>query len=172
MGSSLRWLTHGLLAPLCLVGGADAATAVLDRYAGSFVGSGTILEGPNADSHRVRCRFTASRQGATGLSFRGACRAHLVISRSISVDLTWDPQSGRVTGTYTGSRVGKAQLTGKQMGADLDLTITWPKPLYGDTTANLRVDSVDADRFRIVVMDRIGVNGLVRATTELTLLRH
>jgi hypothetical protein len=68
--------------------------------------------------------------------------------------------------------VGKAQLTGKQMGADLDLTITWPKPLYGDTTANLRVDSVDADRFRIVVMDRIGVNGLVRATTELTLLRH
>jgi hypothetical protein len=171
MGSPSRFLTHGILAPLCLVG-ADAATTVLDRYVGSFVGSGTILEGPNADSHRVRCHFTASRRGATGLSLRGTCRAYLVVSRSISVDLSWDPQSGRVAGTYTGSRVGKAQLTGRQMGEDLDLTVTWPKPLYGDTTANLRVNSVDADRFRIVVMDRIGVNGLVRATTELTLLRH
>jgi len=172
MGSPLRWPTHGLLALLCLVGGAHAATAVLDRYVGSFVASGTILEGPNADSHRVRCRFTASRQSATGLSFRGTCRAHLIISRSISVDLSWDPHSGRITGTYTGSRVGTAQLTGRQTGADLDLTITWPKPLYGDTTANLRVDSVDADQFRIVVMDRIGVNGLVRSTTDLTLLRN
>jgi hypothetical protein len=172
MGSPLLWLSCGLLTPLCIAGGADAATTVLDRYVGSFAGSGTILEGPDANSHQVRCRFTASRQGATDLSLRGTCRAHLIVSRSISVDLTWDPESGRVTGTYTGSRVGTAQLTGRQMGADLHLTITWPKPLYGDTTANLRVDSVDADRFRIVVMDRIGVNGLVRATTDLALLRN
>lgn len=57
-------------------------------------------------------------------------------------------------------------------GGGFDLTITWPKPLYGDTTATLRVASLDPDRFRILVMDRIGVNGPVRATTALTLLRH
>ena len=88
------------------------------------------------------------------------------------MDLDLVPGSGRVTGTYTGSRVGKAQLTGRQVGADLYLTIQWPKPLYGDTTANLRVASIDPNRFRIVVMDRIGVDGPVRATTDLTLLRH
>jgi hypothetical protein len=57
------------------------------------------------------------------------------------------------------------------MGAKLDLTIQWPKPLYGDTIATLTVANVDPDRFRIVVLDRIGVNGPVRATTDLTLVR-
>ena len=106
-----------------------------------------------------------------GLSLRGTCWAYLIISRSVSVDLDWNPQSGRVTGTYTGSRVGTAQLTGRQIGAGFDLTIQWPKPLYGDTIAKLTVAPVDQDRFRVVVMDRIGVNGPVRATTDLTLVR-
>jgi hypothetical protein len=172
MGNPTCWLSCMLLEALCMVGSADAAVAILDRYAGTFTASGTILEGPDAASHWVRCHFTSSRQGATSLSLRGTCWAYLILSRSVSVDLDLDPQSGRVTGTYTGSRVGKAQLTGKQRGADLDLTIQWPKPLYGDTTAHLRVASVDAERFRIVVIDHIGVNGPVRATTNLTLLRR
>jgi hypothetical protein len=172
MGRLLRCLTCGLLAPLGLVGGAGAVTMVLDRYAGSFTASGTIMEGPDANSHQVRCHFMASRQGATGLFLRGTCRAYLVLSRSISVDLTLDPRSGRVTGAYTGSRVGTAKLEGRQTGPDLDLTLTWPTPLYGDTTANLRVASLHSDRYRIVVMDRIGTNGPVRATTDLTLVRR
>jgi hypothetical protein len=165
-------LSCGVLAMLCIVEIADAAPAILERYTGSFAGSGTILEGSNARSHQVNCSFTASRQGETGLSFRGTCRAYLILSRSISVDLNWDPQSDRVVGTYTGSRVGMAQLAGKQIRGGFDLTITWPKPLYGDTSANLRVASVDPNRFRIIVMDRIGVNGPARATTDLTLLRN
>jgi hypothetical protein len=172
MDRLLLSLFCGPLAALCFVEGAGAATMVLDRYTGSFAASGTILEGPSASPHQVRCHFTASRQGAMGLSLRGTCRAYLVLSRSISVDLTWDPQSNRVTGTYTGSRVGTAQLEGRQAGADLDLTLTWPAPLYGDTTANLRVASLRSDRYRIVVRDRIGANGPVRATTDLTLVRR
>jgi hypothetical protein len=58
------------------------------------------------------------------------------------------------------------------MGVDIDLTITWLKPLYGDTIANLRVASINADQFRIVVMNRIGVNGPFRATTDLALMRN
>ncbi len=72
----------------------------------------------------------------------------------------------------TGSRAGTARLTGRQVGTDFDLTIEWPKPLYGDRTAQMKVTSLGPERFRIVVTDRIGVNGPVRATTDLTLLRH
>ncbi|WP_134495311.1 hypothetical protein [Microvirga pakistanensis] len=155
-----------------LAGTAGASAAALERYAGTFSGSGTILEGPNATSHQVRCRFTILPQGATGLTLQGTCWAYLIIARSISADLTWDPRSGRVTGTYTGSRVGTARLAGRQAGTDFDLTIEWPKPLYGDTAAQMKVASLNQDRFRIVVTDHIGVNGPVRATTDLTLLRR
>jgi hypothetical protein len=172
---SMRYLSHrlsyGVLAPLCLVGSTGAAIAALDRYAGSFSAFGTVVEGPAATSHQVSCRFTTSRQGTAGFSLQGICRAYLVLSRSISADLVVDPRSGKVTGTYTGSRVGTAQLTGRQEGADFDLVIEWPKPLYGDTTANMRVVSLDPNHLRIIVTDRIGVDGPVRPTTDLTLAR-
>jgi hypothetical protein len=155
-----------------LAGDANADPALLKRYAGTFSGSGTILEGPEATSHHVRCRFTILQQGATRLSLQGTCRAYLIVSRSISADLAWDPRSRRVIGTYTGARVGTARLSGRQVGTDFDLTIEWPRPLYGDTTAQMKVASLDRDRFRIIVTDRIGANGPVRATTDLTLLRR
>jgi hypothetical protein len=168
-----HWLTYGVILLLYGVkGSAGAAPAVFDLYAGSFSGSGTIVEGPDANSHQVRCRFTILQQGAAGLSLQGTCWAYLIVARSVSARLSWDPRSGQVTGTYTGSRVGTAQLTGRQVGTDFDLAIEWPKPLYGDTTARMRVTSLDPNRFRIVVTDRIGLNGPVRATTDLTLLRQ
>ena len=153
-------------------GSAGAAPAVVDRYAGSFSATGTILEGPDASSHQVSCQFTIRQQGPTDLSLQGTCRAYLLIARSVSARLSWDPRSGKVTGTYTGSRVGTAQLRGRQVGTDFDLVIAWPRPLYGDTMAQMRVASLDPNRFRIVVTDRIGANGPVRATTDLTLLRQ
>jgi hypothetical protein len=165
-------LSFVLVAPLFPCGDAAAATAVLNRYTGSFVGSGTILEGPIANSHEVSCSFTALPQGETGLTLRGSCSAYVIITRSVAVDLDWNPQTGRVTGTYTGARVGMARLSGRQIGRDFDLTIAWPKPLYGDMTAELSVATVDPDRFRIVVMDRIGPHGPMRATTNLMLSRH
>jgi hypothetical protein len=167
-------MSYGVIALLCLAAGGavKAAPSALDRYAGSFSASGTVLEGPNADSHQVRCRFNSVQQGTTGLSLQGTCWAYLIIPRSISADLNWDSRSGQITGTYTGSRVGTAQLRGRQVGTDFDLMIEWPKPLYGDTTAHMQVASLDPDRVRIVVTDRIGPNGPVRATTDLTLLRR
>lgn len=167
-------LSCGVSSLLCLAAGGvvNAAPAALDRYAGSFLASGTVLEGPNADAHQVRCRFNSVRQGATGLSLQGTCWTYLIISRTISANLNWDPRSGQVSGTYTGSRVGTAQLRGRQVGADFDLVIEWPKPVYGDRTAQMRLASLDPDRIRIVVTDRIGSNGPVRATTDLTLVRR
>ena len=166
----LPWSVIPLLS--LLAGNADADPTLRERYAGTFSGSGTIVEGPNADSHYVRCRFAILPQGATSLSLQGTCQAYLIVSRSVSADLAWDPRSRRVTGTYIGSRVGTALLSGRQTGTDFDLTIEWPKPLYGDMRAQMTVASLDQDRFRIVVTDRIGENGPVRATTDLTLLRN
>jgi hypothetical protein len=166
-------VSYSALLALCLIAGsAGAATTAFDRYAGVFSASGTVVEGPAATSHQVRCRFTTSQQGTAGFSLQGTCWAYLVLSRSISAKLVGDPTSGKVTGTYTGSRVGTAHLTGRQVGADFDLVIEWPKPLYGDTTATMRIVSLDPDRFRIVVTDRIGINGPVRPTTDLTLARQ
>jgi hypothetical protein len=172
MNCRSRRLPWGIIPLLSLLAGQAGAAAALDRYPGTFSGFGTIMEGPEATSHQVRCNFTILQQGATGLSLQGTCRAYLIIARSISANLAWDPRSGQVTGTYTGSRVGTARLTGRQAGAGFDLTIEWPIPLYGDTTAQMKIASLDPDRFRIVVTDRIGVNGPVRATTDLTLLRR
>jgi hypothetical protein len=68
-------LSYGVIVLLCLAVGSvvKAAPAALDRYAGSFSASGTVLEGPNADSHQVRCRFNSVPQGTTGLSLQGTC---------------------------------------------------------------------------------------------------
>lgn len=166
-------LSSGVIVLVCATaGGAGAAPAVFDLYAGSFSATGTILEGPDATSHQVGCRFTIRQQGVTGLSLQGTCRAYLIVTRTVSARLSWDPGSGQVTGTYTGSRVGTAKLTGRQRGTDFDLVIEWPRPLYGDITARMRVASLDQNRFQIIVTDRIGLNGPVRATTDLTLLRQ
>jgi hypothetical protein len=166
-------VTYSATMALCLIADSvGAATTAFDRYAGVFSAAGTVVEGPAATSHQVRCRFATAHQGAAGFSLQGTCWAYLVLSRSISANLVGDPTSGKVTGTYTGSRVGTAHLTGRQVGADFDLVIQWPKPLYGDTTATMRIVSLDPDRFRIVVTDRIGINGPVRPTTDLTLARQ
>lgn len=96
----MRCLSHqmscGVLALLCLIsaGAGAVPTALVDRYAGAFSAAGTVLEGPNANSHQVSCRFTASRSGATSLSLQGSCSAYLIISRSIGADLAWDSRSG------------------------------------------------------------------------------
>jgi hypothetical protein len=76
-----RRLPRGVI-PLfsLLVGNAGAAPAALDRYAGTFSGAGTIVEGPEATSHQVRCNFTILQLGATGLSLQGTCRARLIIA--------------------------------------------------------------------------------------------
>jgi hypothetical protein len=54
----------------------------------------------------------------------------------------------------------------------MDMVITWPAPVYGDTTASMTIAKIDQDRLRIVVMDRIGPDGPQRATTDLSLAKQ
>jgi hypothetical protein len=149
-----------------------AEAAPLDRFTGSFSATGMVVEGPEANSHRVTCDFSATRQGSRGILLRGTCRAYLIISRTITANLILAPNGNRVTGTYTGARVGTARLSGRMRGNAIELAITWPKPLYGDTRAEMRIVSPTPDQMRIVVTDQIGAGGPTRTTTDLALARR
>jgi len=167
-----RHIAAALLSGLAVSGGPAPATAAsLDRFTGSFRASGTVVEGPKATAHRARCNFAVAPSGANRITLNGTCRAYLVFTRAISADLVSD-RSGRVTGTYTGARVGTARLSGRLRGGSLEMTVKWPKPLYGDTTANMRIVSLDRNRLKILVTDRIGIRGPTRQTTDLTLVRR
>ncbi|MGO4571260.1 hypothetical protein [Microvirga sp. 2TAF3] len=83
-----------------------------------------------------------------------------------------DPRSGQVTGTYTGARVGPASLSGKRQGTAINLMINWPKPVFGNMTSEMRIAIPSSDHLRILVLSRIGVNGPVRPTTDLVLVRE
>ncbi|RCS23495.1 hypothetical protein DUT91_14610 [Phyllobacterium salinisoli] len=162
-----------ILSGIAIIGSWQPAVAApLDRFAGSYRASGTVVEGPKATKHRVGCNFTVRQPSRNRIALQGTCRAYLVVSRSISADLALGNRSGRVTGTYTGSRVGPARLVGQLRGGTLEMTVNWPRPLYGDTTARMRIVSLTPDRLKIVVTDRIGAGGPTRATTDLTLVRR
>ncbi|KXF76568.1 hypothetical protein ATN84_10940 [Paramesorhizobium deserti] len=168
-----RHIAAVLLMQLAWLGwSGPAAAAPLDRFTGSFRASGTVVEGPKATAHRARCNFVVEPSGANRIALRGTCSAYLVFTRTISADLALSGRSGRVTGTYSGARVGTARLSGRMRGGAVEMTVKWPKPLYGDTTANMRIVSLDRNRLKILVTDRIGARGPTRQTTDLTLVRR
>jgi len=151
---------------------AESQAAPLSRFTGSFSASGTVVLGPSATEHHVNCDFRATSQGDRSIVLRGTCRAYLIISRAVAADLVLAPDDSRVTGTYTGARVGPASLSGRMRGNAIDLVITWPQPVYGDTRAAMRIVSPSPDQMRITVTDRIGAGGPMRTTTDLTLTRR
>ena len=163
--------TCALVFGLALVSDTAEAT-MLDSAAGLYTASGTVVVGRSATSHSVTCTFSAALRGADSLGLRGLCRAYLIVTRSISADLVVNPDTGTITGTYTGARVGPARLSGKVRGPVLDMVITWPAPVYGDTTARMTIVRLHNDRLRIVVMDRIGADGPLTATTDLSLAKQ
>lgn len=161
----------------CLAGGVaamltvSAAAAPLDRYTGSFDAEGVVADGPDAAPREVRCDFEVLQRQPNRLALDGTCWAYLIFSRSVSADLSLNPQSGRMTGTYTGSKVGPARLTGQLAGPAIDLLINWPQPVNGHMTADLRIVSLGRDRLQILVTDD-GENGVPRVTTDLSLARR
>jgi hypothetical protein len=161
----------------CLAGGVaamltvSAAAAPLDRYTGSFDAEGVVADGPHATPQEVKCDFEVLQRQPNQLALDGTCWAYLIFSRSVSADLSLNPQTGRMTGTYTGAKVGPARLTGQLAGLAIDLLISWPQPVNGHMTAGLRIVSLGPDRLRILVTDG-GEHGVPRVTTDLSLARR
>jgi len=150
---------------------ASAAAAPLDRHTGSYNAEGIVADGPDATPREVSCDFKVLQRRPNQITLDGTCWAYLIFSRSVSADLSLNPQSGRVTGTYTGAKVGPAQLTGQLEGPTIDVLINWPQPVNGQMTADMRIVSLNPDRLKILVTDR-GEHGVPRVTTDLTLARQ
>ena len=132
----------------------------LDRFQGAWSGSATVID--KGRTLNVSCQVTGAPDN-THISIRGHCNAGL-IGRAISADLTFDPNTGRYSGTYVGDDVGPAHLSGKRSGDTVRLTITWPKPVNGDTTAKMTIVNTGNGTLKITLDDKPAVGSMVART--------
>ena len=105
---------------------------------------------------------------ANAVSMSGECGA-FIFSKRISADLTFDPGSGRYSGTYVGSSIGPAGLSGKRSGDSVVLTITWPQPVNGDTKATMTIRNSGNGQLAITVTDEVEPGGPSAEVTQLAL---
>jgi hypothetical protein len=156
----------GVVAALLAAGPAGAAEVTfLNRFHGSWMGSGTVVH-ESVDLLRFSCSATGKHR-KNHIAISGNCRAVLG-SRNFAADLSFDPRSGRYTGTYVGHKVGPAKLTGRRKGNVVNLTITWPKPVHGDLRARMVIENSGSGVLKILIADRLSPDG-PEAMTAFTL---
>lgn len=148
-----------------------AETDFLERFRGNWAGSGKVQREGASQPRQVTCSVTGNPI-ENRISAQGNCRAALVFSRSIGVDLVYDPRSGTYRGTYTGSRIGPARLIGTRSGDAVNLRIEWPRPINGDTRAAMVIRNDGQGTLRITVADNLTPGGPIQQTSEITLARR
>jgi len=147
---------------------ADAATPegdFIDRFGGTWSGSGTVIKGDIP--WQVSCQATG-QPGQNQIAIRGNCSV-AIVSVNIAADITYDPASGSYAGVYTGAKVGPARVSGKRSGNVVNLTVTWPQPVNGDTEARMRIENAGGGNLRIVVTDNTAPGGPEQTTHDLVL---
>jgi hypothetical protein len=87
----------------------------------------------------------------------------------IAADITFDPKTGRYSGTYIGAKVGPARVSGVRDGDVVRLVITWPKPVQGDTRASMIIENAGEGRLRIVINDNVLPGGPEQRTSDMSL---
>jgi hypothetical protein len=137
------------------------------RFAGSFAGSGEVKRNARASPNQVQCTLTGE-PSANGVSISGTCGAS-IFSREIRADIRFNPVSAAYTGTYIGSAAGPAKLWGRRRGDQVVLTITWPKPVNGDTKATMTIRNSGNGTLAIVVTDEVHPGGPEAEVTRLAL---
>lgn len=148
-----------------------AETEFLERFRGNWAGSGKVQREGTSQPRQVTCSVVGNPV-ENRISAQGSCRAALVFSRSIGVDLVYDPRSGTYRGTYTGSRIGPARLTGTRTGDAVTLQIEWPRPVNGDTQAAMIIRNDGRGTLRITVADNLTPGGPTQRTSEISLARR
>ncbi len=139
----------------------------LSRFQGSFSGTGLVQRNAQEDPSQVTCTLNG-QPSANAVSMSGKCGA-FIFSKRISADLRFDPSSGRYSGTYVGSSIGPAGLSGKRSGDAVVLTITWPQPVNGDTTATMTIRNSGNGQLAITVTDEVEPGGPSAEVTQLAL---
>ncbi len=142
-----------------------AESSFLSRFKGNWTGAGTVTK--DALSVHVSCS-AVGEPGDNHIVVQGNCGIAM-ISRPMIADLTYDPASGRYSGTYIGAKVGPARLSGKRNGNVVELTITYPKPVNGDTKATLVIENAGAGSLRIMINDRPAPGAPMERTSDLVL---
>jgi len=135
-----------------------AETDFLNRFRGSWSGQGTVQREGLSQPRQVACSVTGFAD-QNRVSVQGNCRAAVIFSRQIRADLTYDPASATYRGTYTGSRIGPARLTGARSGDAVNLRIEWPRPVNGDTQAAMAIRNDGRGTLRISVADNLSPGG-------------
>ena len=104
------------------------------------------------------------------MTLEGTCSVSIVSVR-IAADIKYNPISGRYSGTYVGADVGPAHVSGRNSGNAVNLAITWPKPVNGDTKARMMIVNT-GDRFRLTLLDNLTPGGPEVVTSDVILLRR
>jgi hypothetical protein len=158
------------LGSLVALGGAQAGeTDYFSRFAGSFSGSGQVQRSADESPNNVQCTLTGQPR-SDGISMSGKCGA-FIFSKQIRADIRFDASSGRYTGTYVGSSIGAARLSGHRRGDAVVLTITWPQPVNGDTKATMTIRNSGNGQLAITVTDKLQPGGSSAAVTQIALAR-
>jgi hypothetical protein len=142
----------------------------LARFEGAWLGSGLVARNEAEDVNKVLCTMKGA-PAENRVSMNGTCRAALIFSRQIGADIRFDPSSGRYAGIYTGSTIGPAALSGIRRGDAVVMTITWPKPVRGDTEATMTINNPGNGQLSIVVTDEVEPGGATATVTSLSLTR-
>ena len=146
---------------------AQEESEFLKRFEGTFKGGGSVSRNESEKATKVNCTMNGN-SSASSLSMSGTCRAAVIFSRKISADLQVDG-SGRYTGTYVGSSIGPARLSGKRSGDAVNLTITWPKPVRGDTQAAMTIRNSGNGQVSITITDEVPAGGPRQQVSNISL---
>ena len=153
-------------AVVAFCGSATAAEKeFLNRFDGSFSGGGTVMR--SGDTNQVTCTLTG-QPSDSGISISGECGI-AGFSKQISANLRFDQKSGRYSGTYVGAAVGPAALSGRRRGDAVVLTITWPRPVNGDTKAVMTIRNSGNGELAITVTDELKPGGAKAKITQIAL---
>ena len=137
----------------------------IKRFDGSFAGGGQVRLGES--THNISCKLSGATT-ASSINIGGTCSASIV-SRKISANLTVG-KNGVYSGTYTGAKVGPASVTGRRKGDSVVLTVKWPAPVNGDTSATMILTN-SGNNFSLAVMDETTPGGKKVQTTSVNLSR-
>lgn len=140
----------------------------LKNFGGSFAGAGGVRTAADSSPWNVKCKISGASTAST-VSLDGSCTAAAIVTRKIGADLKVD-SSGAYTGTYTGSKIGPAALSGRRQGNSVVLNVTWPKPVNGDTKATMTITPT-GNGFTFAVDDLNRPGGSVVRMTDIKLAR-
>jgi hypothetical protein len=165
-GKCAAFLAAVLLTAPALAAGSDEA-GFIERFTGKWSGGGPYKRTAGTPSVNVKCTI-AGDSSPNRIKVGGTCRAAIVITRKIAMDVTYDPASDSYRGTYKGEMDGLAQLSGKRKGDGVEFQVAWPELLNGDRSATMTISSSGNGVMHLRMSDRTSAGGPVAEMWDLT----